>query len=87
MLALGMPTLRRMLWRKLVDQDEARPSSKIASRSHFSERVAFVIDDPARNDFEPLQKRLGLLAAMRLGDADDDIGRFGFFARAAVSIS
>ena len=75
--AFGMPALRRIGMRKLVDQDEARPSRQNSVKVHFGERVALVIDDPARDDFEPLQKRLGLLAAMRLGDADDDIDAFG----------
>ena len=77
--AFGMPALRRIGMRKLVDQDEARPSRQNSVKVHFGERVALVIDDPARDNFEPLQKRLGLLTAMRLGDADDDIGAFGLF--------
>src|SRR5208282_2289171 len=69
----------RIGMRKLVDQDETRSSRQNSVKVHFGERVALVSDDPARDDFEPLQKRFGLLAAMRLGDADDDIDAFGLF--------
>ncbi len=41
--------------------------------------MAPISDTPAREDFEPLKKRLRLLAAMRLDDADDDIRAFGLF--------
>ena len=35
--------------------------------------MAFVVDAPARNDFEALQQRFGFPAAVGLDDADDDI--------------
>jgi hypothetical protein len=40
--------------------------------------VDLIRDYAARDDFEPLKERLGLLAAMGLGDAYDDIV-FGLF--------
>ena len=36
-------------------------------------------DTPARDDFEPLKQRPGLLAAMRLDDADDDVNALHLF--------
>ena len=77
--ALGMPALRRIGVGKFVDQNEAWPPGQNGIEIHFGERVALVRDDPARDDFEPLKKRLGLLAAMRLDDTDDDIDAFGLF--------
>ena len=77
--ALGMPALRRIGMGKLVDQNEGGPSGQNGVDVHFGEPMALIGDDPARDDFEPLKKRFGLLAAMRLGDADDDIDAFGLF--------
>ena len=85
--ALGMPALRCVRMRKLIDQNEPRPPGENCVEVHFGEAMAPISDTPARKDFEPLKKRLRLLAAMRLDDADDDINAFGLFARAAVSIS
>src|ERR1019366_6493826 len=67
--ALGMPALRRIAVGKLVDQNEAWLPCRNGVEVQFGERVALIGDDPARDDFEPWEKRLGLLAAMRLADA------------------
>jgi len=81
-----MPALRRIGVGKLVDK-KARPTGQNGVEIHFGERMALIRDDPARDDFKPLEERFGLLAAMRLDDADDDIDASAFFARAVVSIS
>ena len=64
---------------KLVDQHEARAAAQNGVDIHFGEPMALIGHDPARDDFEPLKERFGLLAAMRLDDADDDIDAFGLF--------
>ena len=40
---------------------------------HLLEPSVLVFDALARDDLEPVEQRLGLLAAMRLDDADDDV--------------
>ena len=74
--ALGMPAARRIGVRELVDQNELRPALEDRVEVHFVEPAALVLDPPPRDDFEPFEQRLGLLAAMRLDDADDDIDAF-----------
>ena len=61
--ALGMPALRRIGVGKLVVQNEAWLPCQNGVEVQFGERVAPIGDDPARDDFEPWEKRLGLLAA------------------------
>lgn len=80
--ALGMPAFRRIGMRKFIDQNDARPPGENCVEVHFTERVIPVGNRPARDDFEPLNKRLGLLAAMRLDDTGDDTVPSAFFARA-----
>jgi hypothetical protein len=77
--AFGMPALRRIGVGKLVDQNEARPTGQNGVEVQLGERMALIGDDPARDGFEPLKQRLGLFAAMRFDDTDDNIDAFGFF--------
>ena len=55
---------------------------------HLLERLTLVLDALAREHLEALEQRLGLLAAVRLDHADDDIVRRPCLrARALCSIS
>ena len=72
-IALRMPAARRVGVRELVDKHDLRPTGDDGVEVHLLQPPALVFDALARNDFEPLQQRLRLLAAMRLDDADDDI--------------
>jgi hypothetical protein len=76
--ALGMPALRRIAVRKLVDQNEARLPGQNGVKVHFGKCMGLIGDTPARDDFEPLKQRPGL-AAMRLDDADDDVNALYLF--------
>ena len=58
---------------KLVDQNDLRMTRDDRVEIHFGERLAFIFDVTARNGFEPAQQRLGLLAAMGLDNADNDV--------------
>ena len=72
-IALGMAAARRVGVRELVDQDELRAARQDRVEVHLLEDAALVVDAPARDDFEPGEQRLGLGAAVRLDDADDDV--------------
>ncbi len=72
-IALRMAAAGRVGVGKLVDQDDLRPAGDDGVEVHLLEPLALVLDAPARNDFEAFQQRFGLLAAVRLDDADDDV--------------
>ena len=74
--AFRMPAARRIGVGKLVDQHQLRPAGEDGVEVHLFEPVTLVLDAPARDDFETVEQRLGLLAAMRLDDADDDVDAF-----------
>ena len=59
-IALRMAAALRVGVRKLVDQHDLRPAGDDGVEVHLLEPLAFVLDAPARNDFEPGQQRLGL---------------------------
>src|SRR5271154_489913 len=59
--------------REFVDQNDLRPPGDDGVEIHLFKRLAFIFDAPAWNDFEALQKRLGLPAAMGFDDTDNDI--------------
>src|SRR5262249_40880200 len=69
----GMAAARRVGVRQLVDEDEPRMPLQDGVDVHLVEDAALVLDMTARDDLEPVEQRLGLLAAMRLDDADDDV--------------
>ena len=58
---------------EFVDQNDLRTAGDDGVEVHLLERLAFVLDAPARNDFEAAQQRFGFLAAVGLDDADDDV--------------
>src|SRR5262249_3651070 len=72
-IALGMATAGRVGVGKLVDEDDLRPPRDDGVKVHLVEPLAPVFDPPSRNDLETFEQRLGLLAAVRLHDANDDV--------------
>ena len=66
--------------RELIDQHDLRMPGDDGIEVHFLERLSFIVDVPARNDLQPGQQRFGVLAAVGLDDADDDVVAV-FFAR------
>ncbi len=58
---------------ELVDQNDLRVPRNDRVEVHLLERLALVFDAAPGNDFEALQQRLGLLAAVGLDHADDDV--------------
>ena len=68
-----------MLWASSSTRTRLGLRAENGVEVHLGERVALIGNNPARDDFEPLKKRLGLLAAMRLDNADDDIDALGLF--------
>ena len=72
-IALGMAAAGRVGVGELVDQHDLRPAGDDGVEVHLLEPLALVFDAPARDDLEPFEQRLGLLAAVGLDDADDDV--------------
>ena len=72
-IALGVAAAGRVGVGEFVDQHDLRPAGDDGVEVHFLKPLALVFDSPARDDFEAFQQRLGLLAAVRLDDADDDV--------------
>jgi len=58
---------------ELIDEHDLRPARNDGVEVHLFERLSFVIDMPARDDFQTLQQRLGVLAAVSFDDAGDDV--------------
>ena len=71
--ALGMPAARGIAVRQLIDQGKLRAACQHCVEVHFGERTPAVFDLAARHDLEAFEQRLGLAAAMRLDNADNDI--------------
>ena len=72
-IAFGVAAARHIGVGKLVDENELRPAGDDGVEVHLVEPLAFVLDGPARNDFEAVQQGLGLFAAVGLHHAYDDI--------------
>ena len=72
-ISLRMTAARRVGVRELVDEHDLRPSCDDRVDVHFVERLPAIGDASPRNDLEALEQRLGLLAPVRLDDADDDV--------------
>ena len=72
-IALRMAAAFDVGMRELVDQHDLRPAGDDGVEIHLLEPLSFVLDAPARNDLQAFEQRFGLLAAVRLDDADDDI--------------
>jgi hypothetical protein len=68
---LRVPASRGIGVGEFVDQNELRPAVEDGIEVHLFERMPFVLDASARNDFEAVQQRLGLFSTMRLHDADN----------------
>ena len=62
---------------EFVDQHEIRPAGEDAVEVHLLERPALVADRDAGDDLEAGDESFGLLAAVGLDDADDDIETVG----------
>src|SRR5262249_10640478 len=58
---------------ELVDQRYLRMASDHRVEVHLLEPLAPILEALARNDLEPVEQRLRLLASMRLSDADGDV--------------
>ena len=71
--ALGVPAARDIGVRQLIDQNDLRLAGNDGVEVHLLEPLPLVLDTPPRNDFEPLQQRLRLFAAVRLDNADNNI--------------
>ena len=71
--ALRVAAPRRVGVGELVDQRELRPARQEAVEVHLLERPALIVDALARQDGQAVEQRLGLLAAVGLDHADDDV--------------
>ena len=72
--ALRMAAAGRVAVGELIDQGERRAAGQQGVEVHLLQRIAAIVDVPAGQHFQPLQQRRGFGPAVRLGDADDDIG-------------
>ena len=59
--------------RKLVDENDLRPSGNDGVEVHLLEALAFVLNAPAGYDLEAIQQRFGFFAPVGLHDADDNV--------------
>ena len=73
LVALGVAAAGDIGVRQLVDQDEAGPPLERSVDVELAQDAIDVDRWLARQDLEALEQRLGLLAAVRLDDADDDV--------------
>src|ERR1700730_4917566 len=71
--ALRMPAAGRIGVGELIDQHNLWFPRDDCIDVHLAEPLAAVLDAPARNNLQPVQQRLGFLAAVRLHDPDDDV--------------
>ena len=72
--ALRVPAAGRVRVRELVDQDQLGPAREDGVEVHLARAPGRgTAIDLARDDLEPVEQRLGLGAAVRLDDADDDV--------------
>ena len=76
LVALGVAAAGNVGVRQLVDQDQARPPPNRGVDVELAQDTVDVDSRLARQDLEPLQQRLGLLAAVRLDHAGDDVHAF-----------
>ncbi|MNL18889.1 hypothetical protein D3C87_1400590 [compost metagenome] len=68
-----MPAAGRIGVGQLIDQNQRRSTGKNGVEIHLVQRLAAIINVPARNDLETLHKCFGFLAAMRFHDTDNGI--------------
>ncbi len=69
----GVPAAGRVAVGKLVDEDKLWLPPQDGIEVHFLEPMSLVLDPPPGDYFETFEKRLGLLATVGLGYADDEI--------------
>ena len=74
--ALGMAAVRRIGMGEFVDDDQFGLASQRRVEVEFLDRAAVVLDLAPRQDFEPLDERARLSAAMRFDEPDDDVDSF-----------
>ena len=72
-IALGMPAAWGVGVGELVDENKLRPAPEDRVEIHFGEQVTLVLDLLPRNYLEAFEQGLGLMPAMSLDHADDDI--------------
>ena len=73
LVALGVAAAGRVGVGQLVDQRHLRPAREQRVEVHLLQHPAHVGHLPAGEDLEALEQGLGLLAAVGLDDADDDV--------------
>ena len=72
-IAFGMTATGRIGVGEFVDQHDLRAAGDDGVEVHFLEPLALVFDSSPRDDFETLQKRLGLFPTVRFHDPHDDV--------------
>ena len=72
-IALGMAAAGRVGVGEFVHEDDLRPAGDDGIEVHLLEPLPLVFKAPAGDGFEPREQGLGLSAAVRLDDADDDV--------------
>ena len=78
--ALGMAAVRCVGVGEFVDDDQLGLARQRPIQIEFLDRASVVFDLMPRQDFEPLDERARLDAAMSLHEPDDDIDPFVFQA-------
>ena len=78
--ALGMSAVRSVGVGELVDDDQLGLALERRVQIEFLDRAPVVFNHAPRQDFEPLDERARLGAAMSLDEPDDDIDAFVFQA-------
>ncbi len=73
LVALGVPAAGDVGVCKFVDQNQLRSSLACSVDVEFVEDAVDINGWLARDDFEPIEQRLGLLATVRLDHAGDDV--------------
>ena len=68
-----MPAARGIGMSELIDERQVWAARDERVEVHLLERVILVFDWAARKDFQSVEQRLGLFAAVRLDHADDHV--------------
>ena len=85
--ALGMAAVGSVGVREFVDDDQLGLALERRVEVELLDRAAAIFDHAPRQDFEPLDERARLRAAMSLDEADDDIDAFVLRRRAFCNIA
>ena len=72
-IAFGMAAAGRVGMGELIDESKLRATLEQGVEVHLLERAVFVVEAMARDDFEPLNQRLGLFASVGFDHASDHI--------------